>query len=91
MNKRYILLAVFALSYGQVMATEDEGEDGEKVLASVKLPDISSGKWYNLKLQFKENEIIGFIDGKQVLQANDNLYDHGLVYLFAEKYQDRVC
>lgn len=70
--------------------SKDEGEGGEKVLASVKLPGISSGRWYNLKLQFKGNEIIGIIDGKQVLQANDDLYDHGMAGLFAEKYQDRV-
>ncbi len=70
--------------------SKDEGEGGEKVLASVKLPGISSGRWYNLKLQFKGNEIIGSIDGKQVLQANDDLYDHGMAGLFAEKYQDRV-
>lgn len=70
--------------------SKDEGEGGEKVLASVKLSGISSGKWYNLKLRFKGNEIIGFIDGKQVLKANDDLYDHGMAGLFAEKYQDKV-
>ena len=70
--------------------SKDEGEGGEKVLASVKLSGISSGKWYNLKLRFKGNEIIGFIDDKQVLKANDDLYGHGMAGLFAEKYQDKV-
>lgn len=70
--------------------SKDEGEGGEKILATVKLSDISSGKWYNLKLKFEGNEIIGFIDGIQVLKANDDLYEHGMAGLFAEKYKDRV-
>lgn len=70
--------------------SKDEGEGGEKVLASVNLPDVSSGKWYNLKLRFKGNEIVGFIDGKQVVRAESALYDHGMVGVFAEKYEDRV-
>lgn len=70
--------------------SSDEGEGGEKILASVKLPDISSGKWHNIKLRFNGNEIIGFIDERQVLKANDVLYSHGMAGLFAEKYNDRV-
>lgn len=73
-----------------IKKNRDDSEGGEKVLASVKLPKIASGKWYNLKLRFKGNEIIGFIDGKQVLKAEDALYGHGMAGLIAEKYQDKV-
>lgn len=68
----------------------DEGEGGEKVLASVELSHISSGKWYNLKLRFKGNEITCFIDGKQVIKVEDVLYNHGMVGVLAEKYKDKV-
>ena len=57
-----------------IKSGKDTGEGGEKILASVKLPAISSGKWYNLKLRFKGNDIIGFVDGKQVVKAEDALY-----------------
>lgn len=70
--------------------SKDESEGGEKVLASTKLPGISSGKWYNLKLRFKGGEIIGFIDGKQVLEAQDALYGHGMAGMLAERYEDKA-
>ena len=73
-----------------IKKNRDYSEGGEKVLASVKLSGISSGKWYNLKLRFKGNEITGFIDGKQVLKAKDALYGHGMAGLMVEKYTDRV-
>lgn len=73
-----------------IKKSKDEGEGGEKVLASVKLPGISSGKWYNLKLRFKKDEIIGFVDGKKVLRIKDALYGHGMAGLYAKKYQKKV-
>lgn len=73
-----------------IKKNRDDSEGGEKVLASVKLSGISSGKWYNLKLRFKGNEIIGFIDGRQVLKAKDALYGHGMAGIIVEKFQDRV-
>lgn len=73
-----------------IKKSKDEGEGGEKVLASVKLPNISSGKWYNLKLRFKKDEIIGFINGRKVLKVKDALYGHGMAGLYAKKYQNKV-
>lgn len=73
-----------------IKKSKDEGEGGEKVLASVKLSGISSGKWHHLKLRFKKDEIIGFVDGKQVLRIKDTLYGHGMAGLYAKKYQDKV-
>lgn len=70
--------------------SKDESEGGEKVLASVKLSGISSGMWYNLKLRFRGNEITCFIDGEQVLKANDALYGYGMAGLLARKYEDKV-
>ena len=74
-----------------IKSGKDEGEGGEKILASVKLPAISSGKWYNLKLRFKGNDIIGFVDEKQVVKAEDTLYSHGMAGLLVEQYKDKVC
>lgn len=73
-----------------IKKSKDEGEGGEKVLASVKLSGISSGKWHHLKLRFKKDEIIGFVDGKQVLKVKDALYGHGMAGLYAKKYQGKV-
>ena len=66
-----------------IKKNKDEAQGGEKVLASVKLPGISSGKWHNMKLRFKGNNIIGFVDGKAVLKATDILYGHGMAGLLA--------
>lgn len=70
--------------------SKDESEGGEKVLASINLPAISSGKWYNLKLRFKGNEITGFVDGNQVIKIADELYAHGMAGLLAEQYKDKL-
>lgn len=70
--------------------SKDESEGGEKVLASIDLPAISSGKWYNLKLRFKGNEITGFVDGNQVIKIADELYAHGMAGLLAEQYKDKL-
>lgn len=69
---------------------KDEGAGGEKVLAAAKLSGISSERWYNIKLRFRGNEIIGFVNGKQVLKANDSLYGHGMAGLLADKSKDKV-
>ena len=70
--------------------SKDESVGGKKVLASVRLSAISSGKWYNLKLRFKGDEITGFVDGKQVIKIADELYAHGMAGLLAEQYKDKL-
>ena len=70
--------------------SKDTGEGGEKVLASVDLPGISFGKWYNLKLQFKGNELTGFVDGKQVIKVKDTLYRYGMAGVLAEQDENKI-
>ena len=68
----------------------DEGEGGEKVLASVQLTDVKAGKWMRLKLRFEGDLIQGMIDGKIIFTARDGLYGHGMAGMLAAKFEDRV-
>jgi galactosylceramidase len=56
---------------------------GELELASVQLPEIHAGSWHTLKLVFMGSAITGFVDGKQVLSADDSLYKTGMAGLLA--------
>ena len=67
-----------------------EGEGGEKVLASVRLPKVKADRWINLKLRFEGDNIYGFVDGEQALSATDGLYRHGMAGMLVAKFEDRV-
>ncbi len=73
-----------------IKRNKDTSEGGEKLLASAKLPGISSKKWYNLKLRFKGNELTGFVDGKQILKVEDALYAYGMAGLLAGQSEDKT-
>lgn len=60
---------------------KDEGAGGEKILARVSLPQVGAGQWHRLKIRFQGSVITGFIDGRQVLEAADPLYTHGMAGL----------
>ncbi|MBW8782516.1 MAG: galactosylceramidase [Verrucomicrobia bacterium] len=66
-----------------IKAGKDEGEGGEKVLGTVQLSTIGSNQWHNLKLRFEGPTITGWVDGKQILNATDPLYLHGMAGLLA--------
>jgi galactosylceramidase len=66
-----------------IMAQNDKGEGGEKVLATVQLPDIRPNRWCNLKLRFDGTTITGFVEGKSVVTATDTLYSQGMAGLMA--------
>lgn len=66
-----------------IRAGKDEGEGGEKVLATVRLPNVGPGRWHNLKLRFEGSNITGLFDGKPALSANDALYPRGMTGLLA--------
>jgi galactosylceramidase len=66
-----------------IKAGKDNGEGGEKVLASTQLPNIAPGQWHQLKLQFKGDRITGFVDGKPALSETDTLYSKGMAGLLA--------
>jgi len=65
-------------------ALNDDSEGGEKILGETTLHNIHANEWHTLKLQFKGTEIIGFVDGVQVLKAEDFLYHHGMAGLLAD-------
>jgi galactosylceramidase len=64
-------------------AQNDDGEGGEKVLATVQLPNLGPSQWRNLRLRFQGSAITGLVDGNPVLNATDNLYARGMVGLLA--------
>jgi galactosylceramidase len=66
-----------------IKAQNDKGEGGEKLLATIKLPDIAPNQWHKLKLRFEGSKITAFVDGRQVLAAMDALYPSGMAGLLA--------
>jgi galactosylceramidase len=63
-----------------IKAQHDGGEGGEKVLATGQ---VAGAGWHTLKLRFAGTTIVGFVDGKQVVRADDALYGHGMAGLMA--------
>lgn len=61
----------------------DDSQGGEKLLGAVKIPNISPNQWHNLKLCFEGTTIAGFVDGKPILTATDNVYARGVAGLTA--------
>jgi galactosylceramidase len=66
-----------------VPSTNEGGEGGEKLLASVRLPDIAPRQWHRLALRFDGARITASVDGKPVLEATDSLYACGMAGLLA--------
>ena len=46
--------------------------------------------WHNLKLRFEGDNIIGYVDGKQVVQAKSDHYPKGMVGLMAPMQPNRI-
>lgn len=66
-----------------IKAGQDDSAGGEKVLATSSLPDVHAGQWHNLTIRFTGSTIVGLVDGKEVVRANDTLYHHGMAGLLA--------
>jgi galactosylceramidase len=66
-----------------IRASRDDSEGGEKVLATVHADGVGPDQWHRLGLRFQGDRITGLLDGKAVLTATDNLYDHGMAGLLA--------
>ena len=49
----------------------------------MRLSNVRPNLWHNLKLRFEGSTITAFVDGKQVLSANDTLYPRGMAGLLA--------
>ena len=66
-----------------IRASHDDGEGGEKVLATFRADGVRPDQWHRLGLRFEGDLITGMLDGKAVLTATDILYDHGMAGLLA--------
>jgi len=73
-----------------IKAGMDDGEGGEKVLATSMLPHVSANQWHNLKLRFNGSTLTGLVDGQPVLSATNSLYSHGMVGLLAGAEQKKL-
>ena len=71
-------------------AQKDDGEGGEKVLGTIQLPGIGPDQWHYLKLSFQGSTLTGWVDGKQVLNATDDLYARGMAGLMASGERKRL-
>mgnify|MGYP002432146429 FL=1 len=71
-----------------ILARTDVEVGGEYVLATAKIEGINACEWHSLKLRFLGNELIGFVDGKEVLRTVSDCYLHGMAGLMAplQKY-----
>ena len=63
-----------------IKSQRDDGEGGEKVLAT---GTAGGAGWHTLKLRFEGTTIRGYVDGAQVVQADDALYGRGMAGLMA--------
>lgn len=68
----------------------DTGEGGEKVLATVHVPNIGPHQWHNVKLCMVGTVLTGFVDGKAVLSAADQLYSQGMAGLTAGARKNKL-
>lgn len=61
----------------------EDGEGGERELASTRMPDIKPGQWHNLKLRMDGPNLTAYVDDKPVLTAANALYSRGMAGLVA--------
>ena len=78
-----------------ILARKDVEIGGEYILASAdvlkKETDVSFAlHWHNLKLRFEGDNIIGYVDGKQVVQAKSDHYPKGMAGLMAPMQPNRI-
>lgn len=78
-----------------ILARKDVEVGGEYVLAEANLMadgQLKTGKsfalhWHNLKLRFRGDTITGYVDGRQVVQAESDRYPKGMAGLMAPMQQ----
>jgi galactosylceramidase len=82
-----------------ILARKDVEIGGEYTLAEADVRGISALQWHNLKLRFDGDQIIGYIDGVEVVRATSDHYGRGMAGLIAPlhersvstPYFDNVC
>ena len=73
-----------------IRARKDEEVGGEFTLATARVEDVSACQWHNLKLRFEGEQIVGYIDGKQVFAATSDRYRKGMAGLIAPLQSRRI-
>ena len=66
-----------------ILARKDVEIGGEYTLSEAKVEGITSLQWHNLKLRFEGDQITGYVDGKEVVQATSDHYRKGMAGLMA--------
>ena len=66
-----------------ILARKDVEIGGEYTLAEAVVAGISALEWHNLKLRFQGDQITGYVDGIEVVQATSDHYGKGMAGLIA--------
>ncbi len=66
-----------------ILARKDVEIGGEYTLAEAVVAGISALEWHNLKLCFQGDQITGYVDGIEVVQATSDHYGKGMAGLIA--------
>ena len=66
-----------------ILARRDVEIGGEYTLAEAVVAGISALEWHNLKLRFQGDQITGYVDGIEVVQATSDHYGKGMAGLIA--------
>lgn len=66
-----------------ILARKDMEIGGEYTLDSAKVEGVSACQWHSLKLRFLGDELVGFVDGKEVVKAVSSYYPRGMAGLMA--------
>jgi len=59
------------------------GPGGELELARASVPEVGTGQWHRLELRCAGSELVGSVDGAEVVRVRDGLYPTGQVGLLA--------
>lgn len=59
-------------------------------MASKRVDGIAACQCHNLKLRFEGNNIIGYVDGKEVVCSTNSQYPRGMAGLMAPMQQHRI-
>lgn len=63
---------------------------GEYLLDEAIIENVGPNEWHNLRFRFEGDSIIGYIDGKDVVNANSGIYPKGMAGLMAPLQERKV-
>ena len=73
-----------------ILARKDVEIGGEYTLAEAVAGNVSALEWHNLKLRFMGDQITGYVDGVEVVQATSDHYGKGMAGLIAPLKEHRI-